>query len=100
MESSLTIPERLEAYKKYTDNVTSEGYCLVSKMDEFLYYETKVQQKDSNGNLLYYVVNYINPSTQQQEVKQVNQTELYVNEDGSYCYREKQVKRRTKKPGI
>ena len=89
MESSLTIPEQLEAYKKYTDNVTSEGYCLVSKMDEFLYYETKVQQKDSNGNLLYYVVNYINPNTQKQEVKQVNQTELYVNEDGSYCYREK-----------
>lgn len=89
MESSLTIPEQLEAYRKYTDNVTSEGYCLVSKMDEFLYYETKVQQKDSNGNLLYYVVNYINPNTQKQEVKQVNQTELYVNEDGSYCYREK-----------
>lgn len=89
MESSLTIPEQLEAYKKYTDNVTSEGYCLVSKKDEFLYYETKVQQKDSNGNLLYYVVNYINPSTQQQEVKQVNQTELYVNDDGSFCYREK-----------
>lgn len=89
MESSLTIPEQLEAYKKYTDNVTSEGYCLVSKMDEFLYYETKVQQKDSNGNLLYYVVNYVNPTTQQQEVKQVNQTELYVNDDGTYCYREK-----------
>lgn len=99
MESSLTIPERLEAYKKYTDNVTSEGYCLVSKMDEFLYYETKVQQKDSNGNLLYYVVNYINPSTQQQEVKQVNQTELYVNEDGSYCYREKTGEEKNEETG-
>lgn len=45
-ESSLTIPETLEAYRQYTDNVSSSGYCLVSKNDNFLYYEDKAQKKD------------------------------------------------------
>lgn len=88
-ESSLTIPEKLEAYKKYTDNVTSEGYCLVSKTDEFLYYEVQVQKKDAEGYDLYNVINYVDPVTGQTAVKEVNSRSLYYNTDEKYYYREK-----------
>ena len=86
MESSLTIPEQLEAYKKYTDNTTREGYCLVSKLDEFLHYETLVHKKDENDRLLYRVVNYEN-ETGAPEEKEIHEGELYYYEDGSIAYR-------------
>ena len=54
--SSLTIPESLIAYKKYSDNVSSEGYCLVSKNGGYLYYEDEEQKKDPVSKGLVYLV--------------------------------------------
>lgn len=51
---SLVIPDSVDAYLKYSDNMgTSYGYCAVSKNGNFLYYEEKVQKKDDNGNLVF-----------------------------------------------
>ncbi|MBO5470726.1 MAG: leucine-rich repeat protein, partial [Lachnospiraceae bacterium] len=84
-DSTLTIPETLKAYRKYTDNVTSRGYCLVSKSDEFLHYETLVQKKDENDRKLYKVINFYDDENH--EALQVNQDELYLMEDGTWQYR-------------
>ncbi len=54
--STLTIPESLIAYKKYSDNVSSEGYCLVSKNGGFLYYEDEEQKRDETSKGLLYLV--------------------------------------------
>jgi len=85
-DSSLTIPDQLEAYKKYSDNVTREGYCLVSKLDEFLHYAVMEHKKD-NGYYLYDVVNYENPDTGLIEAKQVHENETYLKEDGTRVFR-------------
>ncbi|MDY2698917.1 MAG: leucine-rich repeat protein [Lachnospiraceae bacterium] len=84
MESSLTIPDKLEAYMKYTDNTTREGYCLVSKKNEFLHYVTKVQETDADGRGKYRVINLFESGGSQ---KIVNESELYIREDGSKAYR-------------
>ena len=52
-DNSLTIPETVDAYKKYTANTTSTGYCAVNRSDEFLYYKTKKQEENINGELLF-----------------------------------------------
>lgn len=52
-DNSLTIPETVDAYKKYTANTTSTGYCAVNRSDEFLYYKTQTQKKDVNGQPLF-----------------------------------------------
>ena len=41
--NSLIIPETVDAYKKYTANTTSTGYCAVNRSDEFLYYKTRTK---------------------------------------------------------
>ena len=52
---SLTIPDKIDsAYLKYSDNLGSkDGYVAVGKSGKFLFYETKVQKTDENGNLVY-----------------------------------------------
>lgn len=54
-ETSLVIPDTLEGFKKYRDNDTNSGYCLVSKNGEFLHYQTTAQEEDSDGTLYYLV---------------------------------------------
>ncbi len=54
-KGNLTIPEKVDAYKKYTANQSSSGYCAVNRNDQFLYYKTQVQAKDENEDLLYRV---------------------------------------------
>lgn len=51
--NSLTIPETVDAYKKYTANTTSTGYCAVNRSDEFLYYKTRTQKENDYGEPLF-----------------------------------------------
>lgn len=62
--NSLTIPETVDAYKKYTANTTSTGYCAVNRSDEFLYYKTKKQEENVNGELLFTSAKMPNNGTQ------------------------------------
>lgn len=56
---NLTIPETVDAYKKYTANTTSTGYCAVNRKGDFLYYKTEAQKQDPNSRLgLYGVTSY------------------------------------------
>lgn len=75
--NALTIPESLDAYLKYSDNQgTSRGYVAVSKSNEFLFYETKVQATDAQGNLLFEEV--------QKRDDKTNELMWETNEDGTY----------------
>lgn len=50
---TLTIPDEVDAYKKYSDNLgTTSGYCAVSKNGNFLFYEEKTPSRDANGQLI------------------------------------------------
>lgn len=51
----LEIPPTVNAYRKYTANTSSSGYCAVNRLGDFLYYQTQVQSKDQYGALLYRV---------------------------------------------
>lgn len=44
-ENSLAIPNMVDAYKKYTANSTSSGYCAVSRDGKYLYYAKNVQKE-------------------------------------------------------
>lgn len=85
--SSLTIPETLIAYKKYSDNVSSEGYCLVSKNGGYLYYEDEEQRKDSYKALLYMVYQLPNASGVPTDTE-VTEYDINIKtkEDGSKVY--------------
>lgn len=89
-DSTLTIPETLEAYRKYTDNVTSSGYCLVSKQNEFLHYVTQTHKKDEQNRYLYTVLNLyvMNEAGDKSELKKITSDELWHNEDGTIKYRD------------
>lgn len=53
-DGRLVIPDTVDAYLKYSHNEGSGvGYCAVSKDGHFLFYETKVQAIDENGNLMF-----------------------------------------------
>lgn len=86
-ESSLTIPDTLEAYNKFTDNTTREGYCLVSRNNYFLYYESTAQAKDVNGFLLYLVPGIEDPndSTKTLEINEYN-TNIKIDSSGNRVY--------------
>lgn len=88
-DSTLTIPETLYAYRKYTDNVTASGYCLVSKQDEFLHYVTQTHKKDEQGRFLYTVRNLYewNDDEGKEELKKITSDEIWRNDDGSIKYR-------------
>ncbi len=94
--STLTIPESLIAYKKYSDNVSDEGYCLVSKNDSYLYYKDQEQKKDSNNILYYQAYDVLDLSTTQLSPTRANKevawtgsgTNLYMDENGTKYYRQ------------
>lgn len=55
-DTNLDIPDSLEGYLKYTDNVSNTGYCLVAKNGEFLYYQTYEQKVVANQK--YYTITF------------------------------------------
>ena len=49
----LTIPDTVDAYLKYSENLgTTYGYCAVGKSGNFLFYEIKVEKTDEWGNVI------------------------------------------------
>lgn len=90
LDSTLIIPETLEAYRKYTDNVTASGYCLVSKQNEFLHYVTQIQKRDEQGRGVYSVpeITQMNEDTGKMERLIITSEETVVR-DGVLKYREK-----------
>lgn len=88
---SITIPNRIEAYRKYSPNVTFEGYCLVSRNDELLGYKVYEQRKNSSGDLLYETVRRIPDMTtgsgnNVEELRDLTLNQLIDNKDGTYSY--------------
>ena len=59
-DSTLTIPNSLEAFRKYKTTQTEGGYCLVTQNDEVMFYDVYEQDYVMDGSsqvLLYYVPN-------------------------------------------
>lgn len=85
--STLEIPKSLIAYKKYSDNVSTEGYCLVSKNGGYLYYEDEAQQIDPDSRGLLYIV----PELKDENDKPIQITQFNNNlvnaGDGKWIYR-------------
>ena len=54
-DSTLTIPNTMEAFRKYKTTSTEGYYCLVTQDDEFMFYDVYEQDKDSSDRLLYTV---------------------------------------------
>lgn len=81
-ETSLTIPNTLEGYKKYRDNDTSSGYCLVSKKNEFLHYLTRKQKVEAGVKYFWVSDMYEEPAHTKLEVSE-NQCEY---RDGNLVY--------------
>ena len=49
----LNIPDTVDAYMKYSENLGTEyGYCAVGKSGNFLYYEAVTEKKDEFGNVV------------------------------------------------
>ncbi len=49
----LTIPDTVDAYLKYSENLgTTYGYCAVGKNGNFLFYEIITEKKDEFGNVV------------------------------------------------
>ena len=76
-DNSLVIPDTLEAYRKYTDNVSARDFCLVSKDNGFLYYKALVQRRQygDTGELMYTVRDMDDPAGEDGK-KVVLQTDL------------------------
>ena len=52
-DGTLVIPETVDAYLKYSENLgTAYGYCAVGKMGNFLYYEVVEEKLDDQGNVV------------------------------------------------
>ena len=91
-ESSLTIPDTMEAFKKYKQTSSDGYFCLVTQNDEFMFYDVYEQATDNAGVLLYRVpaVKYgdyghevIPSGSQNGESIIVNRNQLYYGSDGS-----------------
>ena len=81
--NSLTIPEQVDAYKKYTANTTSTGYCAVNRSDKFLYYKTESQKLDDNKMGLYMVDSYSPYGLTENEVNSARKVDYTVEEYNS-----------------
>lgn len=81
--NSLTIPEQVDAYKKYTANTTSTGYCAVNRSDKFLYYKTESQKLDDNKMGLYMVDSYSPYGLTENEVNSARKADYTVEENNS-----------------
>ncbi len=55
LDSSLVIPDSLEAFKKYKTTSTEGYYCLVTQSDEFMFYDVFEQATNASNVLLYKV---------------------------------------------
>ncbi len=55
-DNKLVIPDSLEAYRKYTDNVSASDFCLVTKNNSFLHYQATVRIRE-NGDVGEYMYN-------------------------------------------
>lgn len=53
---TLTIPDTVDAYRKYRPNTSSEGYVAVSQDNSFLYYRKGTQKIDPSNGLPMYTV--------------------------------------------
>ncbi len=50
----LTIPDSVDAYLKYSENMgTAYGYCAVARNKEFLYYQVVATKKNEYGEIVY-----------------------------------------------
>lgn len=76
-DNKLVIPDSLEAYRKYTDNVSASDFCLVTKNNSFLYYKATVRIREFGdvGEYMYNVID-IPDSTSETGYKMVPQREL------------------------
>jgi len=81
--NSLTIPEQVDAYRKYTANTTSTGYCAVNRSDQFLYYMTESQKLDDNKMGLYMVDSYSPHGLQENEVNSARKVDYTIQEQNS-----------------
>lgn len=54
-DSSLTIPDTLEAFRKYKQTSSDGFFCLVTQSDEFMFYDVYEQATNDEGVLLYSV---------------------------------------------
>lgn len=52
-EGNLTIPDYVDAYKKYVANSTGTGYCAVNRRDKYLYYEITVHEQNLDEAYLF-----------------------------------------------
>lgn len=86
-DSTLRIPDTMEAYRKYRENVTDAGYCLVSKDDELLHYMVEEHRKDEFGRLLYYVADYKDTDGNDKPIT-VTEDKLTKLPNGKWVYRE------------
>ena len=84
---NLKIPDTVNAYRKYTANTSSSGYCAVNRLGDFLYYKTQVQSTDEYGWLLYRVPNLTDASGAPKEVNQYEVTRTTVSGEERYTYR-------------
>lgn len=50
---NLTIPDYVDAYKKYVANSTGTGYCAVNRRDKYLYYQITVHAQNSDEAYLF-----------------------------------------------
>ena len=82
----LEIPDTVDAYLKYSDNLgTTSGYCAVGKSGNFLFYAVEEPVRDNLGNIIYDNVHrvdtegnpIINPETGLQYVDQVMRTSTH-----------------------
>lgn len=81
--SSLEIPATLWAYRPLADNASNNTYnCLVSKNDEFLYYETTVHATDNAGVRLYRVTDIMDPDNNNERLL-VNENQLQPSQNPS-----------------
>ena len=55
LDSSLVIPDSLEAFKKYKTTSTEGYYCLVTQSDEFMFYDVFEQATNDSNVPLYKV---------------------------------------------
>lgn len=68
--SALKIPDTMEAYRKYRENISDEGYCLVSQGDNLLHYRVDEPRKNADGLTMYQVKGYLGTDGKTVEVNE------------------------------
>lgn len=82
----LEIPSEMWAYRVLADNSSNTKYnCLVSKSNDFLYYETRVQSVDEN-NVPLYTVDDLYDENNNNERLIVNEKQCEYNQNGKLVY--------------